>query len=257
MLPLKRTRSEVSETKINIVISQSMYFPWVGMLEQIKLADIFVHYDDVQFSKGSFTNRVQLKLPPENISWMTVPLKDLSLGQRIDEVQIPDSCAWKHKHLAMLRASFAKAAFREDALGLAESVLDRTHYSIAELSRDSMLALADYFGLNLTTRFIDSKSLAIDGHGSQRVFDIVKRLNGDRYVSGRGALRYLDHELFERGRIEVAYMDYECRPYAQSHGLFTPYVSALDLVAHVGRSGIEFMTSKAIYWRDLNNGSSS
>jgi hypothetical protein len=234
-----------------------MYFPWVGMLEQIRLADVFVHYDDVQFSKGSFTNRVQVKLPPENISWMTVPLKDLSLGQRIDAVQIRDTCAWKHKHLAMLQASFAKAPFRRDALGLAESVLDRTHNSIAELSRDSMLTLADYFGLSLTTRFIDSKALAINGHGSQRVFDIVKHLKGDRYVTGQGALHYLDHELFEQGRVEVAYMDYECRPYAQSHGLFTPYVSALDLVAHVGRSGIEFMTSKAIYWRDFNNGSSS
>lgn len=227
------------------------------MLEQIRLADVFVHYDDVQFSKGSFTNRVQVKLPPENVSWMTVPLKDLSLGQRIDEVQIRDKDAWKHKHLAMLQASFVKAPFRKEAVGLAESVLNRTHNSIAELSRDSMLALADYFGLSLTTRFIDSTALAINGHASQRVFDIVKHLKGDRYVSGQGAMRYLDHELFERGSVEVAYMDYECRPYAQSHGGFTPYVSALDLVAHAGRSGIEFMTSKAIYWRDFNNGSSS
>ena len=44
-----------------VVISQPMLFPWVGMFEQVALADVFVHYDDVQFSKGSFTNRVQLK----------------------------------------------------------------------------------------------------------------------------------------------------------------------------------------------------
>ncbi|NBX37756.1 MAG: hypothetical protein EBR10_11170, partial [Planctomycetes bacterium] len=46
---------------MRIVISQSMYFPWVGFLEQMSLADIFVVYDDVQFSKGSFTSRVQAK----------------------------------------------------------------------------------------------------------------------------------------------------------------------------------------------------
>ena len=38
---------------MNVVISQSMYFPWVGMLEQIRLADVFVFYDDVQFSKAA------------------------------------------------------------------------------------------------------------------------------------------------------------------------------------------------------------
>lgn len=38
-----------------------MFFPWVGFLEQLKLVDVYVFYDDVQFSKGSFTNRVQVK----------------------------------------------------------------------------------------------------------------------------------------------------------------------------------------------------
>ena len=37
-----------------VVISQPMYFPWVGMLEQMRLADVFVHLDDAQFSKGGF-----------------------------------------------------------------------------------------------------------------------------------------------------------------------------------------------------------
>ena len=45
-----------------LVISQPMYFPRVGMLEQIRLADHFVYYDDVQFSRGGFSNRVQLSL---------------------------------------------------------------------------------------------------------------------------------------------------------------------------------------------------
>jgi len=58
---------------MKIVITQSMLFPWVGMLEQIKLANIVVHYDDVQYSKGSYVNRVQLKMP-EGIKWMTIPL---------------------------------------------------------------------------------------------------------------------------------------------------------------------------------------
>ena len=44
-----------------VVISQPMYFPWVGMLEQMALADVWVHLDDAQFSKGGFFNRVQIK----------------------------------------------------------------------------------------------------------------------------------------------------------------------------------------------------
>jgi hypothetical protein len=49
---------------MNTTISQSMYFPWVGLLELIRLTDIFIHYDDVQYprSRGGFYNRVQLKI---------------------------------------------------------------------------------------------------------------------------------------------------------------------------------------------------
>ena len=43
---------------MKVVITQPMLFPWVGLLEQIMLADVLVNYADVQFSKGSFTNRV-------------------------------------------------------------------------------------------------------------------------------------------------------------------------------------------------------
>ena len=46
---------------MNIVISQPMYFPWMGFFQQIAIADVFIFYSDVQFSKGSFTNRVQIK----------------------------------------------------------------------------------------------------------------------------------------------------------------------------------------------------
>ena len=71
------------------VISQPMYFPWVGMFEQVRLCDIFVYYNDVQFSKGSFTNRVQIKAPNnEGFKWLTVPLKDLKLGSLINKTYI-------------------------------------------------------------------------------------------------------------------------------------------------------------------------
>jgi hypothetical protein len=32
-----------------IVILRPQYFPWAGVFEQIRLADIYVHHDDVQF----------------------------------------------------------------------------------------------------------------------------------------------------------------------------------------------------------------
>jgi hypothetical protein len=235
---------------MRVVISQSMLFPWVGMLEQVRLADVFVHYDDVQFSKGSFVNRVQIKTP-EGMNWMTVPLQNLHLGQRIDEVQLAPASRWRQQHLTLLQRSFSGAPHASDALALAESVYAVEHPNLASLARGSLLALVDYFGLDAGRAFNDAVALDIGGSSGERVLAAIRKLRGDTYITGHGAARYLDHQVFEQAGVQVQYMDYQCRPYPQLHGPFTPYVSSLDLVAHCGREGLEWIASPAMAWRDF------
>lgn len=236
---------------MKLVISQSMLFPWVGMLEQVRLADVFVHYDDVQFSKGSFVNRVQLKTP-QGPRWLTVPLRGARLGQCIQTVEIADS-DWQDRHLALLRRSFEAAPFADEALALAEQVYAGGHRDLGGLARASLMALVDYFGLRAGRRFVDVQDLSLPGQGSERVLAIARQLNASHYLTGHGALRYLDHLAFERAGVAVEYMAYRRLPYPQSHGEFSPFVSGLDLVAHCGRAGAQFICSESIAWRDFIN----
>ena len=232
---------------MRVVISQSMLFPWVGLLEQMRLADMFVHYDDVQFSKGSFVNRVQIKTA-DGVRWMTLPTRNLHLGQRICEVEIAPTSQWVGQHLALLTASLAGAPHADDAIGLAESVYAAAHSHLGSLARASLLALSDYFGLVEGKRFVDVGTLDIGGRSSQRVLDVVKRVGGRQYITGHGAARYMDHALFDRAGVEVRYMRYRQQAYPQLHGDFTPYVSGLDLVANCGREGRRYICSDTVPW---------
>lgn len=229
-----------------------MLFPWVGLLEQIRLADIFVHYDDVQFSKGSFVNRVQLKLP-EGIRWMTVPIQEFHFGQRINQLHPHNGKDWRRQHLDLLSRSFVSLPFRNDALALAEFVYGRDYSDLGDLSRASIIALADYFGLMSGRCFVCVSELGINGSGTDRVLEVVKRLGGKSYITGHGAARYLNHEKFEEAGIVVEYMNYLFTPYPQINGSFTPYVTALDLVANLGRAGIEVIASNTKPWREFLN----
>lgn len=235
-----------------VVISQPMLFPWVGLLEQVALADIYVHYSDVQFSKGSFTNRVQIKTA-QGSRWLTVPLEGLRLGQRINEVKIQDHTDWRVNHRSLLASAYEDSPWVEDMLDLVDAVYSRHFDSIADLSEASLMALCEYFGLARDRRFVQVADLDIAGASSQRVLDIVRRLGGTQYITGHGARHYLDHDLFEAAGITVSYMDYRLRPYPQAHGTFTPYVSALDLVANAGRGGREFICSGTRSWKDFLN----
>ena len=227
-----------------------MFFPWVGMFEQIKLADCYVHYPDVQFSKGSFVNRVQIKTAT-GIKWLTVPLKNVSLGQTIGEVEINDDRDWRASHLDMLRQAYSDAPYKVDMLDLVRGVYEEKFSTIAELSIKSLEVVNDYYELTENTIFRDSRELKIDGFSSQRVLDIVKAMDGDVYITGHGAKKYLEHGLFESSGVRVEYMEYEKKLYSQLHGDFTPYVSILDLIANVGRAGNAYINSGTTHWRDV------
>ena len=231
-----------------VVISQPMFFPWVGIFEQIRLCDTFVHYDDVQFSKGGFFNRVQIKTP-HGINWLTVPLKDAKLGQNINKTLIDPSPTWRRKHLELLRQSYAKAPFKTEMLDLVHAVYGRDHRDLAQLSVDSLETVCRYFGLGQSREFHRSSSLDIPGESTERVLAIVKRFGGTSYVTGHGARNYFGHELAESMGIAVEYIDYRKTPYPQSHGDFSPFVSILDLIANVGPSGLQYIHSTTLPWR--------
>lgn len=235
---------------MNIVISQPMFFPWVGMLEQIRIADIYVDYNDVQFSKGSFTNRVQIKTA-NGVKWLSVPLAKFNLGDRINEVQVDTKQDWKHQHLRQLSQAYESAQYRKDMLTLVEQVYEQPHVTIGQLSHHSTISCCTYYGLHNDIKFVDIRDLRIQGKSSERVRDIVAGLAGSRYITGLGAKNYLNHDLLESSNIRVEYMNYKKMHYPQLHGAFTPYVSLLDLIANTGPHGLEYICSQTTYWRDF------
>ena len=233
-----------------VVISQPMFFPWVGMFEQLRLADIYIHYDDVQYSKGSFTNRVQIKTS-QGVRWLTVPLHQLKLGQTIQEVRIDSQTDWRTQHLGLLKNAYAGAPYLEEMLHVARSVYDQKLETISELSVASMDAVLNYFRFDHPLEIHWSSRTPLSSSSSERVLAYVLHFQGTRYVTGHGARNYLDHELFERQGLQVEYMNYLKQPYPQLHGEFTPFVSVLDLIANCGKSGVARFASGTIPWKQM------
>jgi WbqC-like protein family len=69
-----------------LVVLQPGYLPWLGYFDLLNKADVFVHYDDVQFDKHGWRNRNRVK-GPKGAIWLTVPvLHSGRMGQLILDV---------------------------------------------------------------------------------------------------------------------------------------------------------------------------
>ncbi len=228
-----------------VVISQPMYFPWPGFFELIACADVYVHLDDAQFSKGSFINRVQIKQPGGH-TWMTVPLAGKGTFQEIRTLE-PASGGFRDSHRGLLRQALHEAPHLTEALALFDEATAAP--ALAAVLEASIERPAARLGLANVRDWLRTSELDVPGRSSARVLEIVKRVGGDRYVTAHGAAGYLDHEAFEAAGVSVDYIDYSLTPYPQLHGAFTPYVSVLDLVANVGAAAHARLNPRTKPWR--------
>lgn len=231
-----------------VVVSQPMFLPWVGLFEQVALADVFVHYDDVQLPRGrSFMSRVQVKTA-DGPRWMTAPLDHRRSGPTIAETWMDADRHWRQKHQRLLHHALARAPQVDAMSRLAEEIYSADTDNLADFNIRAVERLAGVLGA--TPRFLRSSALsAAGGSGSERLLSICRELGADTYLTGHGAANYLDHELFERSGIEVRYIDYCARPWPQQHGAFTPYVTVLDLLAARGEEAPQHLAPSSTHWR--------
>jgi hypothetical protein len=227
-----------------VVISQPMYFPWVGFMAQMALADVLIWLDDAQFSKGSFTNRVQVRYC-QSTKWMTIPLVRSTSFPRIMDLGLPGNDTFL-AHRALLVQSLRARPYRQQAL----SVFDETMTSGSVVDRliASAEVPADRWGVLPATR-LRSSAMGIEGSSWNRVLRLVQAVGGTRYITGHGAASYLCHEAFEAASIRVEYMAYDPVPWNQADEFFTPYVANLDLYASVDpRSAPEHLHPATVGW---------
>ena len=232
-----------------VAINQPCYLPWRGHFALIKTADVFVFYDDVQFTSNtskSFFARVQLKTAAGR-RWLTVPVrKSGKFGQRIDEVVIADE-RWTERHVAAIRAAFRGAPF-DDAVEPVLAALGGWE-RLADLTITTTKLMAELLGFPRET--LRASALGVGGSGTDRVLAICRTLKATRYVSGLGGLDYLDHEAFDAAGIAVEYMDYDLSAYPQLHGPFEPYVTALDTLANLGPDAGAHVNARTVPWREM------
>ena len=73
---------------------QSNYLPWKGYFDFIDDVDLFVIYDDVQYTRRDWRNRNLIKTPT-GMKWITVPVQfSQNSPTRIVDTPITDLNIW-------------------------------------------------------------------------------------------------------------------------------------------------------------------
>lgn len=211
-----------------VVILQSNYIPWRGYFDLIRAADIFVYYDEVQYTRGDWRNRNKI-VSESGERWITLPvLKAGNFGQSIADTQISDK-GWASKHWDNLRGTYKSASefkkWKPFFQMLYNSLDEET--SLIKINRYFIEAICKELGI--TTKFICSADISQPGGKTQRLVNLCQALGASEYLSGSAAKSYLDIQCFEDAEIKVEWFNYpEYKKYTQLDGQYRVGVSIID-----------------------------
>lgn len=183
-----------------VAAHQPNYLPGLSVVRKAREVDAIIWLDDVQFTRGGFTNRNRM---PDG-SWLTVPVRHETLGGPIRSVAVSYERPWVEKHIRTLRLHYGDAAapFIE--------ILERRLPRLVSLNLACLREIVGD-GTGAGPQWFLQSGLGIAGEEpvSVRLAAMVARVGGSAYLSGPSGRRYLDEGPFWRRGIRVRYYEHE------------------------------------------------
>jgi hypothetical protein len=224
-----------------IAIHQPNFLPWLGYFYKIYKSDIFVFLDNVQFTKNSYQNRVKIK-SPQGAIWLTEPVLH-NFGQLTNEVKLNNKERWIDKHLKTLEMNYKRAKYFKEIYNLlAEIYLSKEWEYMSELNITFIKSISNYLGIK--RKFLLASNLNVSGNSTDLLIGIIKKVDGNIYLSGKGGVKYQDEEKFSQNNIKLVYSDFKHPVYPQLWGEFIEGLSIIDLLFNCGKDSILYLNLK-------------
>ena len=198
-----------------VAIHQPNFLPWCGYFSKILHSDIFIYLDDAQMPIGrSYISRTKCIISGAE-KWLTVPTNK-SAGHLISDVMISDQ-KWKRKHLGALQNNYTKARYFDEVFEFVKPILDKEHSHLVNLNIALISAILEYLGIEKEIHL--SSDLDVQSSSDDRLIELVEKVGGGAYLSGKGGQNYQHPEKFIDHNIELIVKEYAAVPYDRGGGI--------------------------------------
>lgn len=225
-----------------IAIVQSSFIPWRGYFDLIRSVDVFVLYDDAQYTVRDWRNRNRIKTR-DGVKWLTVPVEGGARSRAIRDVRVSDT-GWSERHWRTIAHNYTGARHWQTMRATMEPLFRECRdVYLSEINYRFLTAGCRLLEIGTTFRWSSEFQLERDRSG--RLVDMCRQAGAGVYVSGPSAKAYLDRSQFDAAGIEVEFFDYDGYPeYPQLFPPFEPHVSVVDLLLNTGPAAAGYLARR-------------
>jgi hypothetical protein len=224
---------------MKIAIHQPQYLPWLGYVDKLDSADVFIILDTVQFKKHEWQNRNRIRTR-DGWQWLTVPIID-RFPERIDRVEINPHTDWQRKHCQALRLHYGGTPFWDPVGTDLVALLQQPWARLNDLNVAVLELLCRHLGVR--TRLCLASTLQAREEPTDRLIDLCRAVGGTVYLAGQTGPAYMDLGRFAQAEIAVQVQAYQHPQYPQRYQPFVSHLAVVDLLFQCGPESLRILQS--------------
>jgi len=227
---------------MTLAIMQPYFLPYMGYWQLMALADRFVVYDNIQYTKRGWINRNRF-LRAGADAYFTVPLKKDSDHLNVADREVADNYD-RSKLLRSLEAAYRRAPYFATAFPVVERVVQCPLRNLFEYVHHSLVVMAD--ALEIRTPLILSSTIPIDHSltSGRRVLALCKAMGADRYVNPIGGRDLYSKVDFDANAVRLEFLRPRSIEYPQFGGSFVPNLSIVDVLMFNSTAAVRAMLDR-------------
>ncbi|HWA36355.1 MAG TPA: WbqC family protein [Burkholderiales bacterium] len=235
--------------------------PWLGVLDRMARADLFVVVDHVPFERvagrqvgvpSCHRARYLLDGVPR---WLTVPLLHRSPHERVADREVDHGASavnrlaradWGRAGFESLQHAYRDAGFFPQHAAPVRALLEARWTRFADLALASMELLREAFAVR--TPMIRSSELGVRGGADELVLEVCRAAGARTYLAGSGGSRFgADAGVLERAGIRVERRAFHHPVHVQcGNAPFVPGLSAIDALFNCGPLAARLLRSEPL-----------
>jgi hypothetical protein len=213
---------------MRLAIMQPYFLPYIGYFQLIAATDLFVVYDNIQYTKKGWFNRNRMLLNGTD-KLFSLPLKKDSDFLDVVEREISQDFN-PDKFLNQFKGAYIRAPYFAEVYLLLEQIVRYDEWNLFRFIYHSIVRTCEYLGID--TKISISSDIAIDHKlkNQDRVIALCKAVGADTYINPIGGIDLYAKDEFEANNIELKFIQSNPFEYSQFGNDFVPWLSIVDVM---------------------------
>lgn len=224
---------------MKLAIMQPYFLPYIGYFQLVAAADLFVVYDNIEYTKKGWINRNRILRNDRDVM-ITLPLKADSDFLDVVDRRLADDFRPK-KLLAQIEGAYRKAPHFAETRDLLEDVFVCDDRNLFGFIHHSIGRICTHLGIDTPIRTSSSFAIDHDLKGADKVLALCTAAGADAYVNPIGGVDLYSKDVFAARGIDLSFLRARPIEYTQFGAAFVPWLSIVDVMMFNSREAISDM----------------